>query len=275
MVALSENPRSPMATAVRQKRLLLIRDFGEWGTREKQSVVRLFDRNYQSNSCILAPLLSGENILGVLNLADKIGGLCFDTAADLPPVQLLCEIIGSALSNIRLYDEVHKQARTDGMTGLVNHRTFYDELDQEISRSRRYGSSLSLVVIDLDDLKRFNDDHGHRAGDAVLMHVAHQIRQCVRETDVAARYGGDEFAIILPNTSLTDAMTVAQRLMHMVRSQPVRVGKHRLNASVSVGIGQYRAGLSAEDFMNQSDAALLAAKTSGKNRIHVFEPTPK
>lgn len=274
MVVLEQHPRSPMSHAIVEKKILLIRDFQEWSDKGDKIITRLFNRNYQTNSCLIAPLQSSGNILGILNFADKIGAESFDATTDLPPVQLLCEIIGSALSNIKLYEEVKKQARTDGMTGLVNHRTFYDELDKEINRSRRYGNLLSLIMIDLDDLKHVNDQFGHRAGDAVLMHVADQIRSCIRETDIPARYGGDEFAIILPNTSLSDAMIVAQRLLDQVSAEPLRIGKRRHRVTVSIGLGQYRPDYSIEDFMNQTDGALFEAKTTGKGRIHIFEYNP-
>ena len=268
---LAEHAQLPMSVAIREKRLLLIKDFSEWECRKKTTITRLFARNYNSNSCIIAPLMSGQKILGVLNLADKIDSSTFDTNADLPPVQLLCEIIGSAMSNIELYEEVQKRALTDGMTNLLNHRAFYDVLDKEVHRTQRYGNNLSLLMIDLDSLKQINDRHGHRAGDAVLLHVAEQIVACIRDTDVAARYGGDEFAIILPNTSLSDAMHVAERMVKNISRKPVHIDGRKLNVSVSVGLGQYHKDQSIEDFMNETDAAMFNAKAAGKNRVHVCE----
>jgi len=269
VVILANHPKSPMTLAVEQKRLLLIKDFSQWEQEEETSVKRLFARNYKTTSCIIAPLLSGDKILGVLNLADKIDSPAFDRSSDLPPVQLLCEIIGSAMSNIELYEEVQKRAQTDSMTNLLNHRSFYDALDREIHRAQRYNSNLSLLMMDLDSLKIINDRHGHRAGDAVLMHVADKILACIRDSDIAARYGGDEFAIILPNTSLSDAMHVAERMTELISHQPVDIDGHQLTASVSVGLGQYRSEQSIEDFMNETDGAMFEAKTAGKNRVHV------
>jgi len=274
LVVLADHEESPMAAAIHMKKLLVIKDLANLADTHDLTVNRLFARNYRSNSCIIAPLLSGDNILGALNLADKIDGPCFDSTHDLLPVQLLCDIIGSAMSNIRLFDEVQRRARTDSMTGLYNHRAFYDELEKEVRRSRRYGGNLALIIIDLDNLKQINDQHGHRAGDAVILHAATQISRCTREFDIAARYGGDEFAIILPNTHLQDALTVGQRLLHLVSEKSVEIDDNLLSVSVSVGVGQYR-GDSIEDFINESDAALFDAKTAGKNRIHIFEPAEK
>ncbi|KPK76462.1 MAG: hypothetical protein AMJ79_06565 [Phycisphaerae bacterium SM23_30] len=275
LVVLSEHKYSPMVMAIKRKKLLLIQDLSQWARGEDMTVNRLFARNYNSKSCIIAPLMSGQDVLGVLNLADRINGTCFDQDSDGPPVELLCEIIGSSITNIKLYDEVRQRAQTDSMTGLVNHRTFYDELDKEVQRSKRYRGSLSLIMIDLDNLKQINDEFGHRAGDVVLLHVAEQINHCTRANDVAARYGGDEFAIILPNTSVGEALVVAERIAKMVSEQKVQHDGNDVQASISVGVGQYRTGSTIEDFMNESDTALFEAKSSGKNRIQVFETVDK
>jgi len=271
VVLASEHAHSPMALALAQRKLLLIRDFNVVETGGDLSIQRAYANRYNSNSCIIAPLLSGDKALGVLNLADKTDGASFDAAADQPPIELLCEIIGSAMSNIQLYEEVRQQARTDSMTGLLNYRAFYDRLDKEVQRCRRYGGALSLVMIDLDNLKEANSRHGHRAGDAVVMHVAKEITACTRDIDVSARYGGDEFAIILPNTQLEEALVVARRLSEMVRRRPVELTDGEIAVSVSVGVGQYKADCTIEDFVNAADMALFESKTAGKDRVSTFQ----
>ena len=99
------------------------------------------------------------------------------------------------------------------MTGLANHRTFYEVLERELWRSKRYGEQISLIMVDIDNLKQINDQYGHRAGDKVIKEISRRIQESIRQIDTAARYGGDEFAIILPNTSLTDAAVVAERMV--------------------------------------------------------------
>jgi diguanylate cyclase (GGDEF)-like protein len=126
-------------------------------------------------------------------------------------------------------------------------------------------------MMDLDSLKKINDTYGHRGGDAVLMHVAQKIQACIREIDVAARYGGDEFAIILPNTSLSDAMHVAERIAELIAENPVQIDGHELKVSVSIGLGQFRPDQTIENFMNETDGAMFEAKAAGKNRVHVCE----
>jgi len=272
-IQIKNQPDTPMAVAIRQKRTLLIKDFSRWNKHsETDQISRPFERNYVSNSCIITPLLSGGKIIGLLNLADKIDTLTFDHDNDMPPVKLLCEIIGSAMHNISLYEEVRHQARTDSMTGLTNHATFYKELSKEVSRASRYHNELSLIMIDVDNLKGVNDTYGHIAGDQMLNFVSDQIKICTRESDTASRYGGDEFAIILTNTSLTDAMHVANRLLKMVSAHPIELSQDEfVPISISIGISQYKSHLSTELFMNEADNALFKAKNCGKNQLHIAE----
>ena len=273
LVELAEHPHSPMTRAIRERKLMLIKDLSEHSPSEgkgnKQPMERGFARNYQTSSCIIAPLVSGNDVFGVLNLADKVGAASFDEVSDLPPINLFCEILGSAMSNIRLYEEARQQARIDGMTGLLNHRSLYDGLHREVELARRYGSNLSLIMVDLDDLKLINDQYGHQTGDRVLICVAQRMRECARDTDLAARYGGDEFAIVLPNTGLADAMVAAQRLLDMVSLEQIQVGDARVDVSLSIGVSQFSPAMSVEGFMNAADVALLEAKAKGKSKIEI------
>ena len=120
-----------------------------------------------------------------------------------------------------MFERIQHQARTDGLTGLVNHRTFYEILEQELWRSKRSGEQISLIMVDVDNLKTINDQYGHRAGDKVIKEISESIKESIRQIDTAARYGGDEFAIILPNTSLSDAAIVAERMVGFVAGSPI------------------------------------------------------
>jgi len=156
---------------------------------------------------------------------------------------------------------------TDPLTGLANRRKFFDVLKHEISRARRYDTSLSLVMADMDDLKQINDTYGHQAGDEALQKVAQAFRCTVRTTDLPARYAGDEFIILLPNTSLADGRQLAKRLLSAVR----QLGINGQNLSISFGVTR----LSSDDddlgetFVARADQALYSAKQNGRSCITI------
>ena len=190
-------------------------------------------------------------------------------------VELLGQLVGASIGNIKMFERIQHQAKTDGLTGLVNHRTFYEVLERELWRSRRYGGHISLIMVDVDNLKTINDSFGHKAGDKVIREVSRRIRESIRQIDTAARYGGDEFAIILPNTSLSDAVVVAERMVSVVGGSPVVWRKDDIPISISVGLGQYDADDTPDDITSRSDKALYAAKQSGKNTFKIFQPNKK
>ena len=168
---------------------------------------------------------------------------------------------------------MQRQATTDGLTGLTNHKRFYEVLEKELWRSRRYGGKISLIMVDIDNLKKINDTYGHRAGDKVIKEVSRKIKSCIRQIDTAARYGGDEFAIILPNTLLSETVIVAERMVKAVADSPVVWEKQQIELSISVGLGQYDSCSSPEDITILSDQALYSAKKAGKNTVRIFEPS--
>jgi diguanylate cyclase len=155
----------------------------------------------------------------------------------------------------------------------VNHKTFYEILEKELWRSRRYGGKISLIMVDVDNLKTINDEYGHRAGDKALREISKRIKECIRQIDTAARYGGDEFAVILLNTSLEGASVVARRMVEAVSNSPAHWNKEQIKLSISVGLSQYDANSTPEDITSKSDRALYAAKQAGKNTVRVFEST--
>ena len=267
-IRLADCPTSAMAFAIGRRQLLLINE-PDWVELARQSVGRPNAEHYATAHCMIAPLLSGGRVVGVLNLADKADGLPFDPVVDLIPVRQLSELIGASIRNIELYQTVQQQAKCDGMTGLANHSTFIRELGREINRSRRYRAPLSLIMVDVDALKRINDLMGHQAGDRALQVVANQIGQSIRDSDLAARYGGDEFAILLPATPLESARAVAERIVQQIGSMPVVHNHLSSFVTVSVGTGQYDGNVPAEQFIDQVDRAMYQAKQAGKNRVAV------
>ncbi len=274
IVSLNQNPPSPMVMAVRSKELILAGDIDTHKKPVIRKSQRAFAGNYRTNNCAIVPLICQDRVVGVLNLADKMDNEGFG-CEDIALIDLFGQFIGASIGNIKLFERIQHQATTDGLTGLVNHKTFYEILEKELWRSRRYGGQISLIMIDVDNLKKVNDTHGHRAGDKVIKEISRRIKDCIRQIDTAARYGGDEFAVILPNTALTDAVVVAQRMLETVSQSPITWRKEQIPLSISVGLGQYDADTNPEDITSKSDQALYSAKKAGKNTIRIFEPTKK
>ena len=274
IVSLNQNPPSPMVMAVRSKQLILIGNIDIHRKPIIRRSQRAFAENYETKNCVIAPLVCQDKVVGVLNLADKIGGDNF-SSMDIELIELFSQLVGASLGNIKLFERIQRQATTDGLTGLANYKTFYDILEKELWRSRRYGGQISLIMIDIDNLKKINDTYGHRAGDKVIKEISKRIRACVRQVDTAARYGGDEFSVILPNTPLADAIFVAERMVDEVSNAPIIWKNERIPLSISVGLGRYGGESTPEEITSRSDKALYAAKQAGKNTVRIFEPGKK
>ena len=182
-------------------------------------------------------------------------------------MQSLAAQAQTALENARLHEVVEQQASTDELTQLANRRRFMEVLEREQRRIERFGGNLAVVSADLDDFKRVNDRFGHQAGDAVLVMCAEVMRAELRDVDVAARIGGEEFAIVLPETDLEGAISLAERIRSSLGERRVRVGHGRaLHVTASFGVAAQRGGEDA-DLLVMSDAALYRAKRRGKNRV--------
>ena len=242
---------------------------------------RPFAHRYQTSHCVIVPLCAEDRVVGVLNLADKEDRQPFDEVTDLLPIRQLSELLGASIRNIELYRAVQQQAQTDGLTGLANRVKFTRELGREINRAERYRSPLTLILADVDGLKQINDQFGHVAGDRALQRVARTINQSIRVSDLAARYGGDEFAILLPSTAIEAARQVAERVIGGLGdgTGKKQTGSQAPGAdsadgalcpatvTISAGLGQYDGQSTAEQFLEQVDRALYQAKSAGKNRL--------
>ena len=173
-----------------------------------------------------------------------------------------------AKERIRMLGKLQKLAITDGLTKLYNSRHFYNQLEVEIGRFNRYNHSLSLLLLDLDDFKVYNDSYGHLEGDKVLVRISQIIKSCLRKIDSAYRYGGDEFTVILPETNGQKARNVAQRIRTAVELESFypEPGK-AVSITVSVGVTEYFKNEKLSTFIQKADQAMYNAKADGGNRI--------
>ena len=169
----------------------------------------------------------------------------------------------------RDFEQQYKLATTDGLTELYNHRYFQEQIRMQVEQSKRYNSSFSLIIIDIDFFKRFNDTFGHQSGDAVLRQVAQTLKRNVRTTDIVCRYGGEEMSIILPNTPKEEAFSTAQKICDRVANKKFRLfnGKET-NVTISLGVATFPAdGESAVDIIEAADKRLYNAKNNGRNQV--------
>ncbi len=160
-------------------------------------------------------------------------------------------------------------ASTDPMTGLHNYRFFVSFLAQEIERAKRTKTPVSLIILDIDFFKNINDTYGHPVGDNVLRHVAQTVKNCVRTTDIVCRYGGEEFAVILPGTDIVSAIAVAERIRRTVESSAISVGKDQIKVTISLGVTSFdgTSNESVNSLVSKADQCLLEAKKNGKNIV--------
>jgi diguanylate cyclase (GGDEF)-like protein len=171
---------------------------------------------------------------------------------------------GPAIENARRFREARQLADLDALTNLHNRRYFHETLAREVARAHRYDRRLALIVFDVDDFKAVNDRVGHLTGDAVLAEVAERVRSVVRSADVACRIGGDEFAVILPESAVVDAQQLSARLQETVAARPI-IQAGRLD--VSAGVAELRQADDAASLFERADEALYRAKETGKGRV--------
>ena len=212
----------------------------------------------------LAVPLPGEGgTLGYLTVFTRSKGHSY-ADEDVHELETLALRAGPAIENARRFREARQLADLDALTGLHNRRFFHETLSRECARAHRYERKLSLIIFDLDDFKEINDRIGHLAGDSVLAETAERVRGVVRTADVACRVGGDEFGVILPESSLEDADQLYRRIQNAVSTRPIgQAGKLYLSA----GVAELRAEDDPVSFFQRADDALYRAKEAGKGRV--------
>lgn len=245
-------------------------------------------------SVMAIPLRTPQRLIGIVYLESPVALRQFQQK-DLALMAALCAQSALAAENIQLielmnqqihlmeealakYEEAQKKAVTDGLTGLVNHAHFQEQLARAVAEARRYGRSLSLLMLDLDDFKAINDTHGHPVGDEVLRRVAQVLRENVRDADLAARYGGEELVMMLPDTDQNGALVLAERIRQRITELtiPDAQGNPIPSVTASIGLSELVGPQDASvQLLQRADQALYAAKHGGKNRVcRHGEPVP-
>jgi diguanylate cyclase (GGDEF)-like protein len=219
-------------------------------------------------------LPGSSELLGVLSIARHRRHFSHEEE------ELLQYLAGQAvvsIENATLHEKVERQAVTDELTGLANLRAFHSILEGEIERARRFNTPLALVMLDLDNFKLVNDEYGHQQGDEVLALVADVLRDFSRDIDAPARYGGEELAVVLPQTDAEGAAQLAERIREAVdRLEVPRVdGEGTLRLQASFGVAALpESAVDREGLIAAADAALYRAKRAGRNRVERAEPVP-
>ena len=218
---------------------------------------------------VMLPLIAKGEAIGLVELTSH--GRPTSDASQITIARTMAHEAAMALENARLYETARNLADRDPLTGFFNHRYLHERLSEEVVRAVRTRRPLSVVMLDLDDFKVINDTFGHVYGDGVLVHVAERIRGTLRASDVAARYGGDEFALILPETSREDAVAVAARILAAFGASPfVADGRPPFTVAASIGIATHPSdGYSATALIAIADIGLYDAKDAGGNRVAV------
>jgi diguanylate cyclase (GGDEF)-like protein len=223
-------------------------------------------------SGIIVPLVYQKRANGMLKLfANNKNHFIQD---DLPGMEAIGRILARSIENVKIHTLMKRMATVDGLTNLYNRRFFTEQITREFKRSSRYQSSLSLIMIDIDHFKHYNDSFGHLRGDEALVTVGRLVKACVREVDIVARYGGEEFAVILPEANLERGMLVAEKIRSAIESHKFKFGNRQPGGALTLSLGVASNTADVEninELINRSDVALYRAKKAGRNRCEPFE----
>lgn len=229
-----------------------------------------FVRPEEIRSQAATPLRSGDSVVGVLLIASATFRDL--THAERDRLQGIANQSSLALQNALLHEELERLSVTDRLTDLYNHGYLHQRLDEEMERCQRFEHQMSLIMLDIDDFKKFNDRYGHPKGDTVLKAVSGIIKQNLREIDVAARYGGEEFVIMLPETDLAGAAAVAERIRISMAQYPHITGDggERVVQTISLGVANFPThATTSAALVEAADQAMYRAKRAGKNQVVV------
>jgi diguanylate cyclase (GGDEF)-like protein len=219
------------------------------------------------------PVVTTTEMLGVLvvynlHIARPL------TRRDLAFLETIGRNAGVAIQNAQLFAETQRLATIDTLTGVYNRGHFFAIAHREFERARRYDSALSVIMFDVDYFKKINDTYGHSVGDQVLRSLAQSCHSQLREADVLGRYGGEEFAILLPETTLFEAEQVAERLRSIIDQAPISTKLILVKATISLGVAAYDQDcIDLDQLLDRADQACYESKAGGRNQVSVWEPS--
>ena len=215
-------------------------------------------------SIAVVPMIRARGVLGAVVVESDEPEQVTQVEADT--LSLLASVAGVALENLLRLESERERASTDSLTGLPNRGVFDEQLRHRLWESDRFGQPLSLILLDVDHFKSVNDRYGHDAGDVVLVAVARAMERSIRNIDVCARYGGEELAVLLPQTGLAAAVEVAERIRQVIAAHEIPIGGRTLTITASLGVSCYPESAATHDALfTSADQALYDAKGSGRN----------
>jgi two-component system cell cycle response regulator len=257
------DPASIASMVVKNK--LALPASGEWRDRHETHVFDVADGIRGFESIFVLPLLVKDEVLGTFAIAARRPGAFSSDRREM--LGVVANQVAISMQNGRMVQSLEEQATTDGLTGLVNHRTFQERFSAMLGRADRHRFRVALLITDIDHFKKVNDTYGHPTGDAVLKRVAAILKASARKIDIVARYGGEEFALVLEGTDRAGARQLAERIREEVAAQTFESSKGLFNATLSLGVSVYPDdGKAKQDVIACADKALYAAKHSGRNR---------
>jgi diguanylate cyclase (GGDEF)-like protein/PAS domain S-box-containing protein len=259
--------KSYVVRAIKERRPLLIHDY-----QTDPSYQSAPDRESPTSpvrSVIVAPLILENHAIGALSLESSSKAAFIES--DLHLVISFAATATAAIRNAQLHAEVQKQAITDGLTGTYNRRGFFDLGLREVERANRFGRTLAAIMMDIDHFKEVNDHYGHAAGDQVLQTVSQILVENVRKVDILGRYGGDEFAVLLPEIDMFAATGVAERLRQVIADTSIHSKKNGpIRITASLGVAKLSTTIKdLEALLQNADRAMYHAKSTGRNRVEI------
>ncbi len=233
-------------------------------TWEQRPYLFKFD-NYRPITGRAEFMYQNSTFIPIQGLTGEISSICL----------IVYDVTEQAINNLELEAANNKLeiiSQTDGLTGLYNRSAWEDQLEKEFDRLQRYREECSLIIFDIDHFKKVNDNHGHPAGDEVIKKAAEITQKCIRKTDIAGRYGGEEYVILLPHTSIDCAEVLAERIRKKIEELTVHYDDTAINFTVSFGVSCYHESLkSATGWIDSADKALYESKKNGRNQVSIFQ----